>query len=83
VILLLLLHYIYNPFNNLFYIDYAHCVRPSSGQVVANSALGSQSLAIPRWSYSHRHIGHTHSNGYFKLVDTLLQIHSGFFPHSI
>jgi len=27
---LLLFPYIYNPFNNLFYIDYVHCVRPSS-----------------------------------------------------
>jgi len=37
-------------------------------------------------SYSLRHIGHTQShtsNGYFKLVDALLQIHSSFFSHSI
>jgi len=42
VIILLLLHYIYNPFNNLFYIDYAHCIRHSSDQAVADLALGSQ-----------------------------------------
>ena len=31
-----------------------------------------------------RHIGHTHTNnGFFKLVEALLQIHSCFFSHSV
>jgi len=33
-------------------------------------------------SYSLRHIAHT-NNGFFKLVEALLQIHSCFFSHSI
>jgi len=44
-------------------------------------AHDNQSLPITV-GYSLRHIGHT-NNGFFKLVEVLLQIHSGFFSSSI
>jgi len=40
-----------------------------------------RSLRKHIWSYSLRHIGHTHTNnGFFKLVEALLQIHLCFLP---
>jgi len=41
-----------------------------------------ESLPITGLSYSLRHIAHT-NNGFFKLAEALLQIHSCFFSHSI
>jgi len=61
VILLLLLCY-NTYFNNLFLhsLHKSHCIRPSSGQAVANSALGSKRLATP--GRSRYRVGHYELN---------------------
>ena len=45
-------------FNNLFLhrLRKSHCIRPSSGQAVANAALGSKCLAIPGLSWTIKNV---------------------------